>query len=677
VPKVLDFGVAKLIEDPLDAGLARRDARTEAGIGPLTPGYASPEQLRGLTITTASDVYALGVVLYELLTGARPYETAGKPFDEVIRLVVDADTTPPSQSTPNPEELPPYDWRRMLNGDLDAIVLGALRKEPAERYASADAFAKDIERYLQGQPVEARAPSTAYIARKLIARHQVAFASAALSVLVVVAASGVAVSQARVARLERDKARAEAAKARTATAFLGRVFQSANPVQTRGQTVTARQLLDTGTASIASGLQDQPEVQASLLIVMAQAYERLSVLDRAVPLAEQALALRERSHAAAADLGEALFVVGALYRRQGRPADAVPLLERSVKLREASLGSDDPELARSLSALALALDGTGRSDGVPDMIRRALRIQERADPNSAALALLYINLATVLHRNGDLACARHAYDKSIAVYSASTEAGNWGIAMPLLNVGTLLREREEIDAARPYFERALDIDKRVFGPESASTAYTLACLGDLAQARRDLSAARRLLDESLRIYAIARPPDHIDLVAPLTYLAHTDLDEHRAGDAVSLLERALAIAEKTHGADHSAVADVLVDLAIARAALGGPAAGQADVVRARDPAQDASADARFAGPDADDAWPPAPGGAPRRRRQASARGSRQDCRRPVVRTSQPAPRGRARAARCTVEVCPRADAAGPETFQPFLTPCRDKTEESL
>jgi serine/threonine-protein kinase len=584
VPKVLDFGVATLLENPLAAGPDQHDARiaarTEAGPGPLTPGYASPEQMRGLAITTASDIYALGVVLYELLTGTRPYETAGKPLDEVMRLVVDADTTRPSLSTPNSQEQPPYDWRRALNGDLDAIVLKALRKDPPERYASADALSKDVERYLNGRPVEARAPSAAYVARKLVARHTIAFTSAGLSLLIVVGALAVALWQARVARVERDKARAEATKARTATAFLGRVFQSANPVQTRGQTVTARELLDAGTQSITSELQGQPDVQASLLIVMAQAYERLGIVDRAMPLAEQALALRERSKAPPAELSDALFVVGSLYRRQGRPREGVPLLERAVRLREANVGPDDPELARSLAALALSLEAIGRPDGVPDMIRRAIRIQERADPKSAALALLYNNLATVLHRRGELAGARDAYDKSIAVYNLSTETANWGIAMPLLNLGTLLREREEIDAARPYFERALDIDRKIFGPESAPTAYTLACLGDLARARGDLKAAHQLLGDSLRIYGISRKPDHLDLVAPLTYLAQTDLTEGHPREAIPLLERALAISEKTHGRDHSAVADVLVDLAAARAAANGPAAGEADARRA-------------------------------------------------------------------------------------------------
>ena len=576
VPKVLDFGVAKLLEDPLAAGADR----TEAGVGPLTPGYASPEQLRGLPITTASDIYALGVMLYELLAGARPYDTAGKPLDEVMKIVVDTDTVRPSQSRPEPHEQPPYEWRRTLKGDLDAIVMKALRKDPGERYASADALSRDIERYLNGQPVEAQPPSTTYLVRKLVARHRIAFASAATSAAIVVLSLALALWQARVARGERDRAQAEAIKARTTTAFLGRVFQNANPVQSRGQTVTARQLLDSGTASIRSELKDQPDVQAALLIVMAQAYDRLSAGDQATPLAEQALAVREHANASNADLAEALFVVGSLYRRQGRPGDAVPLLERSLKLREMTLGPDDPAVGSSLSALALARDGAGHPDGVPEMIRRAIRIGERATPNTSGLALLHNNLATMLHQRGDLAGARAAYERSIAVYTASTDTGNWGVAMPLLNLGTLLREREEIDAARPLFDRALEIDRRTFGPESAATAYTLACLGDLARGRGDLRSARDLLDESLRIYGKVRRPDHIDLVAPLTYLSQTDLADGRATQALPLAERALSIAEKTHGPDHPAVADALIDVGVARAATGGPAAGEPALRRA-------------------------------------------------------------------------------------------------
>ena len=576
VPKVLDFGVAKLVADPGADGIDR----TESGLGPLTPGYASPEQLRGLPITTASDVYALGVVLYELLAGVRPYETAGKPLDEVLRIVVEADTIRPSVATPEPRDQPPYDSRRALKGDLDAIVLKALRKDPAERYASADALSRDVERWLDGQPVDAQAPSVGYVARKFIARHKAVFASAGLSAVLVVAALGAALWQARVARAERDHSQAEAARARMATAFLGRVFQGANPVLARGRTVTARDLLDSGTASIRAELRDQPEVQAPLLLIMAHAYDGLSATDKAVPLAEQALALRERSHAPAADLGEAAFLLGALYRRQGRPAEAVPLLERSVSLREASLGPDDPDLASSLSQLALARDASGHGEGVLELFHRAIRIRERATPGSALLGSLYNSMGAVLQQRGDFAGARSAYERSIAIYSASTDEENWGLMMPLQNLGSLLRDREEFDAARPLLERALESGRKTFGNESVWIASTLASLGDLARARGDLKAARALLDESVRMYTRLLGPDHIELAAPLTYLAQFHIASGHAPEAIPLLDRALAISEKGHGPNHPDVANVLVDLAIAYAATGKRPAGESTVGRA-------------------------------------------------------------------------------------------------
>jgi eukaryotic-like serine/threonine-protein kinase len=576
VPKVLDFGVAKLVSDPGADGTDR----TELGMGPLTPGYASPEQLRGLPITTASDIYALGIVLYELLAGVRPYETAGKPLDEVLKIVVESDTVRPSLATPDAHDSPPYDRRRVLKGDLDAIVLKALRKDPVERYASADAVSRDIGLWLDGQPVDAQVPSLGYVARKFVARHRLVFASASLSAVLVMAALGAALWQARVARTERDRAQAEAARARMATAFLGRVFQGANPVMARGHTVTARDLLDSGTASIRAELRDQPEVQAPLLLIMAHAYDGLSATDKAVPLAEQALALRERSHAPAADLGEAAFLLGALYRRQGRAAEAVPLLERSVSLREASLGPDDPDLASSLSQLALARDASGHGDGVLEIFQRAIRIRERATPKSALLGSLYNSMGAALQQRGDFAGARSAYQRSIAIYSASTDEENWGLMMPLQNLGSLLRDREEFDAARQLLERALELGRKTFGNESVWIADMLASLGDLARARGDLKAARGLLDESLRMHLRLLDPTHIALVAPLTYLARFHIATGHAPDAIPLLERALAISEKSHGPDHPEVASVLVDLAMAYDATGRLSAAEATAHRA-------------------------------------------------------------------------------------------------
>ena len=195
VPKVVDFGIAKLIE-------ARAGAAATIALlpGPMTPNYASPEQLRGLAVTTASDVYALGVVLYELLAGIRPYETEGQPLDRIVQMVVHDDAPRPSAAGGRQDRSPtPYTPRR-LQGDLDAIVAKAMSKDADRRYTSAGELALDLQRWLAGDPVLARARSTSYVLRRLAARHRAAVATAAVALLAVVGALGVAAWQWQSAR---------------------------------------------------------------------------------------------------------------------------------------------------------------------------------------------------------------------------------------------------------------------------------------------------------------------------------------------------------------------------------------------------------------------------------------------------------------------------------------------
>ncbi len=203
VAKVLDFGVARLLDGPSGQPHA---TLTEAALRPLTPNYASPEQLRGLGVTTSVDIYSLGVLLYELLTGARPYETAGVPLDEVLRRVVDAEPRRPSLAGRTVDPGLPYDPRRALKGDLDAIVARAMDTVPERRYASAQTLGDDVGRHLDGAPIEARRPSLRYLAGKLAARHRVALAVSAGALVLLLAAFAVTLWQVRVARAERARA---------------------------------------------------------------------------------------------------------------------------------------------------------------------------------------------------------------------------------------------------------------------------------------------------------------------------------------------------------------------------------------------------------------------------------------------------------------------------------------
>jgi len=563
VPKLLDFGLAKILaveEKAVD--------RTETALRLLTPEYASPEQVRGQELTTASDVYSLGVVLYELLTGERPYRLRTRTSEEISGAVLNQEPEKPSSRAP-------------LHRDLDAVVMMALRKEPARRYASAEQLSEDIRRHLEGLPVRARQDSFGYRAGKFVRRHKLGMAAGALVAASLVAGMAISLWQMRAARFERNRAQAEAIRAQETARFLGGLFQGANPVEARGKTLTARELLDRGTERIAHDLDGQPEIQASLLVVIADAYDRVSAPREALALAERSLSLRERVLAPASlGVAEGLHQVGRLRRRLGQPAQALPLLERATALRETLLGPAHRDVAATLRERALTLNDLGRGVDARPLLERAIAIQERVAPAGASLALLYNNFGFLLLEGGDAAAARKAYERSIAVYERTNETDSWGIAMPLVNLGELLRQQEELDQAETLFQRVLAFDEKLFGAESSGVAYALACLGDLKHAKGDSEGGREMLERSLAIYGRVLPPEHPELAAPLTYLGDVCLTQKRPGEARRLFERALAITERAHGPDHPAAAEALVALARALDASGEKGAAEGLLRRA-------------------------------------------------------------------------------------------------
>lgn len=268
VLKVLDFGVAKLLDD---STIATGDVTLVAGIRPLTPNYASPEQLRGLQVTTASDIYALGVLLFELVSGARPYETAGKPLDEVLKIAIDGDVRRPSASIGKDSPLPYAS--KDLRGDLDAIVLKAMARDSAERYASAQELSEDLGRFLQGQPVIARPPSVRYVLMKAARRHRAGFAAAAVSLVAIVAALAVSLWQTRVAVTERDRARQRFDDARQlANALIFKIHDGVAPLP--GST-PVRQLIVAEALTYLERLSHDPAGDDALRLDLARAYHRI------------------------------------------------------------------------------------------------------------------------------------------------------------------------------------------------------------------------------------------------------------------------------------------------------------------------------------------------------------------------------------------------------------------
>ncbi|MGH6631693.1 MAG: protein kinase domain-containing protein, partial [Burkholderiales bacterium] len=284
-PKLLDFGIAKLLSpDPSQA-----HTRTETGLRLMTPDYASPEQARGQAVATTTDVYSLGVVLYEQLTGRRPHAFKTYSPAEIERTVCDTNIEEPSKVVSRMTG-PLTRLSRALAGDLDNIVLTAMRKEPERRYQSVEQFSEDIRRYLAGMPVMACKDTFGYRSGKFVRRHK---AGVAILALLAILAVVMTIQAARIAR-ERDRANQEAATAEAVTQSLVAMFEVADPGKARGNVITARELLDQGAEKVVRELKHQPAVQAKLLDTIGGLYQSIGLYDREQPLLEEALRLRRQ-----------------------------------------------------------------------------------------------------------------------------------------------------------------------------------------------------------------------------------------------------------------------------------------------------------------------------------------------------------------------------------------------
>src|SRR5512136_1792857 len=342
VPKIIDFGVAKATAQTL----TERTMYTELGVLIGTPEYMSPEQaeMTGLNVDTRTDVYSLGAILYELLVGALPFdpkELRRAGFDEIRRKIREEDPPKPSTKLSTMGEASATQARnrrtervaliRQIRGDLDWITMKALEKDRTRRYGSPSDLAADIERYLHHQPIVARPPSTAYKARKFVRRHRFGVGVAGSVAMLLIAFSVLtALQAARIAR-ERDRANREAEASRQVSEFLTGLFKVSDPSEARGNSVTAREILDKGADKIERELRGQPLVQGKLMSTMGLVYESLGLYSPAQALLEKALDIRKRTlgpdHP---DVAVTLSTLGTVAWRKGDFSRAKDLQEQAL-----------------------------------------------------------------------------------------------------------------------------------------------------------------------------------------------------------------------------------------------------------------------------------------------------------------------------------------------------------
>ncbi|MEW6733365.1 MAG: serine/threonine-protein kinase [Acidobacteriota bacterium] len=617
VPKLLDFGIAKVLNAEF----------SDATIDPtatmfrlMTPEYASPEQVRGETITAASDVYSLGVLLYELLTGHRPYRIKSRLSNDILKAVCEEEPDKPSLAINRVETMPnkngttpitltpelvskaregwPDKLRRRLNGDLDNIIMMAMRKEAKRRYNSVEQFAEDIRRHLAGHPVIARKDTFSYRSAKFIRRNKfpLAIASLLLCALIGVFVT-IIVQSARIAR-ERDKAQ-------RVSAFLVELFETSEPNKAQGNVITAQDILDKGAERIINEFNDQPEIQAKLMGTMGTVYFRQGLYDKALPLLEGALKINRQTFGNKhQEVASCLNNLGLLFMEKGNYQRAKPLLHEALAINRQYFGNKDLRVAANLNNLAIVSQHKGEYRVSETYYREAVAIRRELLGNEHPdVAKTINNLSGALREIGEYGEAEQLAREAIAIYKKSLgpDGISTSMANAISNLATIEMEIGNYDTAEPLFRQAVTIKRKLLGKEHFEIARSLNGLAMVCYEKGDYATAQSLLTETIAMFekllrehqltaiskknlARVREANQDYQEAERLYRQSLSMNSHLLGDkhpnsvlilnhlatllanqgdynaAESLLRQALALGREALPAQHTTIATSLLEL---------------------------------------------------------------------------------------------------------------------
>ena len=523
LPKVIDFGIARAVDEPL---IESGEGTREMVLG--SPPYISPEATRAggrHHLDARTDVYSLGLLLYELLVGNLPFETPSSDLLSFVREIHECDAAAPSRhfaslAPPTAERLAAQRGTeapalaRRLRGDLDAIVGKAVSRDPTRRYGSPADLAADLERHLGHRPIEARPPTTSYLLGRFARRHVGGVITATLL-------TGALVSGLIARSIEAERARKALAESEQVRRFMVELFQASNPEQTQSEELTVRELLDQGATRLRGELVDQPEARARFLQTIGSIYTKLGELESAADVIAEALAIRQDLHPPDhPEILESQSEAGVIFRRLGRYDEAEPLLRAVLEARLADRGTQRELLARAHSNLGNLLWSAGRFEQAETHHRQALEIR---DENAARLG---------------------------------TPDSRFDAGLSAINLGATLLARERWMEARPVLLRAIE------SFESGNPAYLGAALNNLGLVERNLPSwprAEERFREALAVQEGIWGPSHIHALAARRNIV-AELLRRRRFDA--------AIAEATVAVGHAAAGDDAMTFARVQASLG-------------------------------------------------------------------------------------------------------------
>ncbi|GMV25790.1 MAG: hypothetical protein AMXMBFR58_18210 [Phycisphaerae bacterium] len=543
--KVLDFGIARATDADVRATM-----QTDAGQLVGTIAYMSPEQIAAdpATLDTRSDIFSLGVVLYELLTGSLPLDVVGKSIVEAARLIATVDPPPASRVMP------------ALRGDLSTIIAKAMEKDRDRRYQTASELAADIRRYLRDEPITARPPTAAYQFRKFAARNRglVTAAGAAVALLclgVVGTSMGMARAIAQQELTQQQKTRADD-EARTAEALneflVNRMLAAATPEEAQGRQVTVSEVVDKAAGEIDGAFADRPLVKAKLYDAVGKTYTSLGEYEKAEKFMVGAVGIRrEYGHGSAAETGAALYQLGSLRFRQTRWEDARALFEESAGVFAAT-GKNDKELIEARSSIAACLRNLGKLEEAEQQQRLAIEeAGRRLGPEHQTTLTAMTNLAIVLHDSGRIKEAREFYQTVADTRRRVLGENHPGTLLAVGNLATALYDLGDVEGAERAMTEVMEARRRVSGADHPDTISDMSNVAVMREKLGRVTEAETLYREALEIARRRLGDSHETTAITLSNLASNLGRQERHEEAEQCFRQSIEILTSSNGPGHA------------------------------------------------------------------------------------------------------------------------------